>query len=404
MKKWFYLEPYTFIFNGIQGKIIYNTLNGSIVNVPSIIYSLLSGLEDDENGYCVELDETILADKTIYSFIQDIRENFSGDIIEALYKPFVCKPILNLLNDPRKILAEEGSALTTDLLSNVHEVNIYLNSSCTLECEHCSEYCKQFLWCSTFGEMKPKLVLEDYENLFGFLSTVGIKQMNFLGGDVFQSNMLDSLGNLANKYSINNRVCIHFLHLKRLLKKKVDINKYSYIVFARAQDINEKDLIFCRNINISIEWKIAVTSVEEYLVVEEIFNKETIKVDIFPFYDRLNYDFFFNNIFIDLEEITSLVVSKQEIFAKQVLNTNFFGKLFILPNGDIYTNMNNKSLGNLQECSLNEAVYKELKYGNSWLNVRNIGVCSQCMYRYLCPPISNYELVLKQMNLCHVLK
>lgn len=403
MKYWFYLEPYTFIFGGVQGKIIYNTLNGNIVNVPPAALPLINELEKDGSGYTVELEEGLLENEIIRSFIKEIRENFSGDILSnEAHKPFVCKPILDLLNDPRKLLAKEGRTLTSDLLSYLHEVNLYLDSNCTYHCTHCTGYCKQFPWCTTFEHITTSLSIEDYENLFGFLSTVGVKQLNLFGGDILHNSLLDPLIDIANSFSIKSNIYINYLNLKPFIDEKLEIINSQYIVLARAKDVNLQSILQCINKIESIEWRVSVTSIEEYLMVEKAFEKLPVKVEICPYYDGNNYDFFFDNVFVDLEEITSSIHSKRDVFVKQVLNTNFFGKLTIIPNGDVYANLNRKPLGNLKEHSLNELVYKEIEGGNTWLNTRNEKICAQCIYKYLCPSISNYELVLQRMNMCHI--
>lgn len=83
------------------------------------------------------------------------------------------------------------------------------------------------------------------------------------------------------------------------------------------------------------------------------------------------------------------------------LNTNYFGRLTILPDGSIYSNLNTFSLGSLED-SLYEIIFKELNEGKSWQNGRHKEPCTECRFRWLCPPISNYEFVVGQYNLCTI--
>lgn len=80
---WFYLEPYTFIMEGWQGMMTYNTLNGAIVKDKHIqkIQTLLKQLQLPSNGYCTLVNEVQLENKEIQSFITEIRNTFSGDLI-----------------------------------------------------------------------------------------------------------------------------------------------------------------------------------------------------------------------------------------------------------------------------------------------------------------------------------
>lgn len=85
------------------------------------------------------------------------------------------------------------------------------------------------------------------------------------------------------------------------------------------------------------------------------------------------------------------------------MNENFFGKLTIMPNGDVYANVNANVLGNLKSNSLNELVYKEISQKESWFLKRENKPCSDCAYKLLCPSPSNYELAIGKMNLCNIL-
>jgi pseudo-rSAM protein len=104
------------------------------------------------------------------------------------------------------------------------------------------------------------------------------------------------------------------------------------------------------------------------------------------------------------EDLTDVPVSKTTIFRRQVLNENFFGKLNILANGDVYSNMNHEPIGNAFEndLSINEIVFNEMYDGKNWFKIRNEGVCKDCCNKYLCPSPSNYELACNKPNLCNI--
>ena len=50
--------------------------------------------------------------------------------------------------------------------------------------------------------------------------------------------------------------------------------------------------------------------------------------------------------------------------------------------------------------SLLELIAKELEQNTAWRKIRNGEPCNTCLFQYLCPPISNYELIFKRQNLC----
>jgi pseudo-rSAM protein len=85
----------------------------------------------------------------------------------------------------------------------------------------------------------------------------------------------------------------------------------------------------------------------------------------------------------------------------QTLNTNDFGKLTILPNGSVYSNVNMEPLGTI-ENTVYSLVYKEITKGQSWFRIRDQAPCYDCVYQWLCPSPSNYELVIGKPDLCHI--
>lgn len=61
----------------------------------------------------------------------------------------------------------------------------------------------------------------------------------------------------------------------------------------------------------------------------------------------------------------------QDFFSRQVVNLNDFGKINILPNGDVYANLNQPKLGNIYDNTIYELIEKEINTGQSWFNIRN---------------------------------
>ena len=102
---------------------------------------------------------------------------------------------------------------------------------------------------------------------------------------------------------------------------------------------------------------------------------------------------------MDEQDILENKTSLEMIFSNQVMNRNHFGKLTILSNGEIFTNINDSCKGNIKTGSLKKIIYDEMMTGNSWKNNRTkISPCKNCNYELLCPSISNYEYVIKKIS------
>ena len=85
------------------------------------------------------------------------------------------------------------------------------------------------------------------------------------------------------------------------------------------------------------------------------------------------------------------------------MNEHDFGKLTVFPNGDVFANANDKPLGNLADLNVEELVGRERAGNTSWSRRRTeVEPCRDCLYRFLCPPVSNYEILSKKFNFCHI--
>ncbi|MCP4152978.1 MAG: hypothetical protein GY757_34920 [bacterium] len=130
-----------------------------------------------------------------------------------------------------------------------------------------------------------------------------------------------------------------------------------------------------------------------------------------------DYNTIVANMFINLPNIQSVGIfaynktmiretrpEREELLAKQVINPNYFGKIVVSSKGDIYANVNPPPIGKLGKETLYNVVYKELYSGRSWRRLRTqVKPCRNCIYEGLCPPLSNYETVLKRNNMCTVM-
>jgi pseudo-rSAM protein len=72
-----------------------------------------------------------------------------------------------------------------------------------------------------------------------------------------------------------------------------------------------------------------------------------------------------------------------------------------MPDNQVYANVNMESLGTIHD-TIYSLIYKELTEGKSWLRIRDQKPCADCIYQWLCPAPSNYEIVLGKYNLCNI--
>jgi pseudo-rSAM protein len=155
--------------------------------------------------------------------------------------------------------------------------------------------------------------------------------------------------------------------------------------------------------SLSFNIEITDSSLEDCKETEQIIEQYQIeKYQLNPVYTGDNIGFFEENVFLTKEDILFTSMSIKDIFSKQAINMHDFGKINIMPNGDVYANLNHPLLGNIYANNIHEILHKEVEEGKSWLRVRNQVPCNTCIYQWICPSPSDYEIAIGYPNLCHV--
>lgn len=240
---WFYLESYVFIFEGFRYYAIYNTLNGVYLKYKKegVLNDIILKLQQLENGYCVLLNDADLAISIVENFVFQLRNSFSADLVNIKLspnKPFVFMPKLNLMENENDM--KDQSISGRNVLSNLSEVFIYLNSNCKYECYYCDIAYKQFACCkksnmSTMGVNECLSVLNKIE-------LAGVSVVNFLGGDVLEYEFLDEL--LFNLHRFKFKKIFYVYYKSILSEKKIPFSilmlmrlKYYYLLVSMKKNL-----------------------------------------------------------------------------------------------------------------------------------------------------------------------
>ena len=295
--------------------------------------------------------------------------------------------------------------MSENLLHYLHEVTLYLDFSCKQNCLHCRQYCKQFLFCTQWKfQGNSILSIDEYEKLFKRLNIIGLKKLNLIVNNFSNNQQLERIVLLLKQFDFSINLCTYYRNITcEMVERICNTRNLSIILFADIQ-VTEREIQKYSNYR-TLHWKFAISSEKEYITIINSFKGENVEnIELIPFYNGHNMSFFEENVYTDMDDLLAVNVSKKDIFTRQVLNSNLFGKLIIMPDGEVFSNMNTLSLGNLKELSLNDLIHNEFVRKDSWLLKRDKGVCKECVYRYLCPPLSNYELVMKKFDLCNMVK
>lgn len=409
MKKYFlYLEPYTFIFLQNEEVLVFNSINnkGQVLKNEGHLGSLLTELNEFKNMYCLEVNNDNLNDKNVQDFIKFLRNTFSGDLIENITKkPVIFPPKVKVQFDINSLQNSRFRNISEETYRLLTEVSIYLGGTNPSTSFLDLEIYRQFDYPVISNGKYIKS--GDLQILFNSLKYASIQYMNLIGGNIFTYpdlsiivNMLSSISGVKKLFTIYSDVPLNLNHysflknpqfgLKVIIEFPIDIQ-----TFLRTLDI-------LLNSNFSYEFLFIITSVEELRMAEEIILKYNLEnSDYKPLYNNKNLEFFKNYIYINKEDIMNLAKSKKEIFINQNLNIFYFGKIKIFLDGKIYSSFSSTFIGDIN-TPLNQILNDEMFNSRSWLKVRNIEPCNQCVYQWLCPPPNSYEAVIGKHNLCTV--
>ena len=410
---WFYLESYTFLFYSKNQYVIYNTLNSTYIDCSlygKTINTVLSILHNTNKTYCVGIYEYQLRDSQFTEFIKKIRNTFSGDIIKNIrgIPPFISKPILRILHHPNNPKTKEYNLLGENALFHLHEVTFYLeNQGFDLNPMYKDCY-KQFLY-PTYTE-KQKLSHAKYLEIIEQLSICQIDKINIIPATIEKKELFSYLLSLSRQYSIKTQIILPYKKYNKEDLKQLLINPQFSIMIMVHLPVDYEELNSYINLfnEYNITWSLIASNKNDVIFLSKNNLGKFTNVDYIPWYTGDNMDFFKEYIYNDFKEVIkkeklTCENTKQHIFRKQILNDNLFGKLTIFPTGEVYSNVNFPTIGNIQDQKLSEIVYSEIEnYFKPWFFTRDYVSCKNCVNKYLCPSISNYEIVANEYNMCYL--
>lgn len=388
--------------------VIYNTLNSTYIDCSlygKTINTVLSILHNTNKTYCVGIYEYQLRDSQFTEFIKKIRNTFSGDIIKNIrgIPPFISKPILRILHHPNNPKTKEYNLLGENALFHLHEVTFYLeNQGFDLNPMYKDCY-KQFLY-PTYTE-KQKLSHAKYLEIIEQLSICQIDKINIIPATIEKKELFSYLLSLSRQYSIKTQIILPYKKYNKEDLKQLLTNPQFSIMIMVHLPVDYEELNSYINLfnEYNITWSLIASNKNDVIFLSKNNLGKFTNVDYIPWYTGDNMDFFKEYIYNDFKDIIEQKNTKQHIFRKQILNDNLFGKLTIFPTGEVYSNVNFPTIGNIQDQKLSEIVYSEIEnYFKPWFFTRDYVSCKNCVNKYLCPSISNYEIVANEYNMCYL--
>jgi len=419
---WFYLEPYTYAALQEDHLLLYNTLNGTSIEVTDnpVVTDLMKRVTDRKNMLTLSLSQADLDNEPIGTFVREIRRRFMGDIIDArmlggkpIQIPSDAKIMKALEKQPEGKIDHQG----LKIVQNLTGLTLYLNdSSAGLESFREDAY-KQFSApCSGLpGQTVQQL---NIDHLLPFLEEARygmLDHIKILGGNIFEYPHLGELVEVLNRTFpgvVDKDYYIRYTQLAGLgsvdlefLKGNGTENFLDIIVdFPIQRELWEHCLQILAEVSVRSRFHFVIESEKQFKQAEQLIDDHRFRVYTYePYYNKKNLGFFQEAVFSDREEIFDARPSMRKIQARSLVNPLRHGQLYVMSNGHIHAGMNEPKIGKLNQDSLHQYLYNAVTSSKSWNQRRcDVNPCRQCVFQSLCPPISGYENTLGRYNLCHI--
>ena len=374
---WFTIEPYVFVSITDRCVLLYNTLDGVTIESEKIeIIDLLREMLQEKNCGVALLTKERYEKKDVKRFIRELRTKFMGDIIDVSLsngKPVQLLPYFNY-SDKHKIFKELNSDKYKNVLENLFEISVQVDTTTNLTKR--ISFMQSISGTPKFNITGNIGAITNYSKLLSFLDQHPSPKYIFCS----YTNVIALQPTFGNNFSY--RILVNF---------PIDMQQW-----------DSSWQLLC-NQTLPLEYIFDVSSEEDCLQVEQLIEQFQIEhYQMNPIYTGENIRFFEENVFLSKEDIISKSLTIKDFFTHQAMNIYDFGKINIMPNGDAYANVNHPALGNIFRHSIHEIVQKEMDEGQSWFRIRNQAPCNKCVYQWLCPSPSNYEISIGHPNLCHI--
>ncbi|MBE0646250.1 MAG: TIGR04150 pseudo-rSAM protein [Bacteroidales bacterium] len=413
---WLFLEPYVQLLRRDDSLLVYNTISKAVleIDLTGSLSELADELTNPENGYVVPLSMDQLQDADIQEFVNQLRGYFMGDLLDPSWS--AGKPV-NLMPEPlvkHGLMppASKGSVMNTGLevRNYLQEITLYLNTGPDAGESPLAEAGFQFTYPDLFSEKALEMHINLFRALVDDVNQYTPTLIHLTGKNLLEYPALEqAISHLTSspfqkKYHILARQWNRRIIPVILAQKNTSMAVY--ITFPVPSDVIASFLTDLPDAKLlkKIEFNLIVSSQEELVMALKIADDlELTNVYFKPLFTGENLDFFRENVFVSKEEILVAQPDQKQVFSRNSINENDFGKLSILPGGEVFANLNDPSIGNATTHSLVDLVSEELRNGVSWQRSRKIvAPCSGCLYQFLCPPISSYEVFMKRYNFCNV--
>lgn len=397
---WFYLEPYVYLETVSGEALLLNTLDRQSIrtDVPELV-NLLARLRRPASGGVVKVGFKLGASPFFQSFLHEVKAKFMGDLLALnAYptKPVQPMPFVSVIHDARK----QQFANQESYRDYLHELTIYLDTRCPRNCPDCFSAARQAEGCTSFPSISSDRILDIVEPQLPSLAYMPrLSCIHLIATDCFQTDKGDQVCALLQNFREICRLTIHADNLPAM--NETSRRFFSSRITVLADE--HTSLPSWDADSLAYTWVFLIRNPDAYQTIRRKLADfpQLASYRFRPIYTGRNADFFREYVYVNPEDLLQDAPDLRSIHRNSLLNSHFFGKLTLMPDGEVRTHLGAPSLGNLQNQPWETFIKRACRRKDSaWFRIRGRQDCAACLYKNLCPPLSVYEEAIGQSCLC----
>lgn len=366
-KKLLIIYPSTFIWKDNRQVVMYNSQSHMLYYFlcNEITEYYCDHLLDMTNLYVIEIEESHITNGNLIDWLHNIEQLKMGYVDEIQEtKTFIVSfpPLLNLQSDIDRIEAAEDRDVGEYAAQNWNEFSIYLGGESKFPNLH-----KQIPYPVDDSSILP------FYDLQAFLSSSDnsyLNTINIIGNPFsypYKAELMDLLYSIPVKKNFYLTASTACRFIKEI--QQIDLPNYELYIYYEQEEASIHHILTEKQI--PFHWIYLISSEKQYEDLEKLETKYGNEyVEVHPIYTGDNLPFFEENVYLAEEDILQSNYDKQDIFAHQVMNTNFWGRLSVLPDGKVYSNLNHPPLGTLKD-RVYDLIVDEMKSKRAWRWIRD---------------------------------
>lgn len=385
-KEYFYFNPNTYIKLANNSIFLFNTNNQNNIKIKNKKFI------DRVKNKIQKYNSAILLKKEDFLIIKELTKLELGSTFKSKTEPFI--PYSNFVkieNNIEIIKKAEVRHLGTTLSTNVRELNFIFTNIFEIK----DIKARQKLITKAINTNQKYHLFEIINNFL-----LSLDKFQNLEKIIFFISKIEDIEIIKDLILINKDISYWEIHSSLSLYMKYKKLYPEIILNLYIHDVNELKTIKSNSKHTFI---LNFSTQEAYQESFDILKKKNIKFIAKPIFDN-NFSFFKKHVFINKTDILSEKNTVSNIKSNSIINKNDFGKIFIDSNGNCSTNIYSNTIANSKKDNLQKILLSCFESEKStWFLTRNkVPICENCTFNELCPPISDYELILKKFNLCHI--